>query len=378
MIRPCFLGAGLATSLGTGVAASLAGLHEAPTLPRTLERRVGGRTETIPYKLLREFPLDTPLRLDDAIGAVVEEALREARLSPAQQRAMVLCVGSSSFDISISEHLFQEELARGAEALPLRSSSLGNVAERVRARFGLRGEDFSFNTACTASANGLWYAARMIQSGDVDHALVLGVELQNDITALGFLGLGLLSRSTMRPFDARRDGIVLGEACAALVLGRGDPGVFHWRGGANLCDTASMVAAAADGSTIAAVMRETLADARLDPSAIAAVKAHGTASPSNDDAEAAGLVQTFDPLPPVCALKPFIGHTLGASGLAELILFYRAVEEGFLVSTPGIGESPGAGGVALNQREGPAAGGSFLLNSFGFGGNNTSLVIGRS
>lgn len=372
------MGAGLATSLGTGVVENVAGLHETPPPAQILERRVGGRTETIPYKLLRGSPLDARRRLDEAMDAVVEEALHEARLTPVERRKMALCVGSSSFDISVSEFLYREELQRGSDALPLRSSSLGNIAETVRARFGLRGEDFSFNTACSASANGLWYASRLIQSGQVDHALVLGVELLNDITALGLLGLGLLSRSTMRPFDSRRDGMVLGEACAALVLGRGDPGVFHWKGGANLCDTASMVAATTDGSTIAAVMRQTLADAGLDPDAIAAVKVHGTASPSNDDAEAAGLVRTFDPLPPLCALKPFIGHTLGASGLAELILFYRALEQGFLVSTPGIGEPLDVPGVALNQREQPVADGCFLLNSFGFGGNNTSLVIGRS
>lgn len=378
MMRPCFLGAGLATSLGTGVAPNLAGLHVTPGPAQTIERRVDGRTELIPYRLLSGFPLSEGRRLDGAIAAVVEEALREAGLSGSQQRRMALCVGSSSFDISVSEALYREELARGAGALPLRSSSFGNLAEAVRARFGFEGEDFSFNTACTASANALWYAARLVRNGDVDHALVLGVELQNDITALGFLGLGLLSRATMRPFDPRRDGIVLGEACAALVLGRGDPGGFHWQGGANLCDTSSMVAAAVDGSTVAAVIRQTLADAALAPSAIAAVKAHGTANPSNDDAEAAGLVQTFDPMPPVCALKPFIGHTLGASGLAELILFYRALEDGFLVATPEIGDAPGVGGVALNQRARPFANGSFLLNSFGFGGNNTSLVIGRS
>jgi 3-oxoacyl-[acyl-carrier-protein] synthase-1 len=291
---------------------------------------------------------------------------------------MALCVGSSSFDISTSERLYREELARGPGALPLRSSSIGNLAEAVRSRFGFNGEDFSFNTACTASANGLWYAARLVRAGEVDHALVLGVELINDITALGFLGLGLLSRSRMRPFDSRRDGIVLGEACAALVLGRGDRDVFHWKGGANLCDTSSMVAAATDGSTVAAVMQRALDDASLPPEAIAAVKAHGTASPSNDDAEAAGLVQAFDPVPPVCALKPFIGHTLGASGLAELILFCRALEEGFLVSTPGIGESSGVSGVRLNATEQSLTRGCFLLNSFGFGGNNTSLVVGRS
>jgi 3-oxoacyl-[acyl-carrier-protein] synthase-1 len=364
--------------MGTGIEANLAGLHERPRPPQVLERRVEGRTEAIHYKLLEGFPLGAgPERLHDVVGAVVADALREAGLGPSEQRRMALCVGSSSFDISVSENRYREELAAGGTALPLRSPSFANIAEAVRRRFGLYGEDYSFNTACTASANGLWYAARLIRSGAVDHALVLGVELVNDLTALGFLGLGLLSRSEMRPFDAGLDGLVLGEACSALVIGRGGPERFHWRGGANLCDTYSMVAANPDGSTIEAVIGEALADAGVDAEGITAVKAHGTANPANDLAEAAGLLRVFAALPPLCALKPFIGHTLGACGLTELILFYRGLERGFLVATPGIGAASEAFGVTLNQRERPMTRGFFMLNSFGFGGNNTSLVIGR-
>ena len=379
MIRPSFLGAGIATHLGTGVADNLAGLHKPPRPPDSIERRVDDRTETIAYKLLDGFPLTSgPARLDDVIDTVIAEALREAELTPSERRRMALCVGSSSFDISVSESLYRGELAAGGPALPLRSSSFANLAETVRRRFGFCGEDYSFNTACTASANGVWYAARLVATGAVDHALVLGVELVNDLTALGFLGLGLLSRTDMRPFDTNRDGLVLGEACSALVIGRGGPERFHWRGGANLCDTNSMVAANADGSTIAAVIGEALADAGVAASAIAALKAHGTANPANDDAEAEGMLRVFGTLPPICAIKPFIGHTLGACGLTELILFYRAIEQGFLIATPSIAVSSRAPGVTLNQTERPIARGHFMLNSFGFGGNNTSLVIARS
>ena len=379
MIRPCFLGSGIATHLGIGVAENLAGLREPPRPPQRFLRRVEDRIESIPYKPLHGFPMESAAaRLDDVIDTVVDEALREARLRPSEQARMALCVGSSSFDISVSESNYRKELAAGGDVLPLRSSSFGNLAEAVRKRYGLQGEDYTFNTACTASANGAWYAARLIQTGAIDHALVLGVELINDLTALGFFGLGLLSRTTMRPFDPGRDGLVLGEACSALVLGPGEPGRFHFRGGANLCDTHSIVAANTDGSTVAAVVEEALADAMLPASAVAAVKAHGTATPSNDEAEAAGLLRAFPTLPPICALKPFIGHTLGACGLTELILFYRAIEHGFLIATPGIGADPAALGVVLNQSERPLTGGHFMLNSFGFGGNNTSLVISRA
>ncbi len=378
MIRPCFLGSGIATHLGIGVAENLAALHERPQPPQRLLRRVEDRVLSIPYKPLRGFPLESvETRLDDVIDAVVEEALDEAGLRPPERRRMALFVGSTSFDISVSESLYRKELAAGGDSLPLRSSSFGNLAEAVRERFGLRGEDYTFNTACTASANGAWYAARLIQNRAIDHALVLGVELVNDLTALGFFGLGLLTRSTMRPFDLGRDGLVLGEACSALVLGPGDPERFHLRGGANLCDTHSMVAASIDGSSVAAVIEQALADATLPASAIAAVKAHGTATPSNDEAEAAGMMRAFATLPPICALKPFIGHTLGACGLTELVLFYRAIEHGFLVATPGIGADPSALGVALNQTERSMTEGHFMLNSFGFGGNNTALVISR-
>jgi len=378
MRRPVFLGAGIATHLGTGVAENVAGLHRPLRPPQYLERQLDDRVERIPYKPLCGFPEDDPgKRLVAVIETVIDEALREASLKAADRRRMALCVGSSSFDIRVSENRYREELARGSDVLPLRSSSFGNLAETVRQRFGFQGEDYTFNTACTASANGLGYAARLIQAGLVDRALVLGVELYNDLTALGFLGLGLLSRSEMKPFDADRDGLVLGEACSALVLGPGDADRFHWGGDANMCDTTSMVASAADGSTVAAVMEAALSDAKLDASGIAAVKAHGTASPSNDEAEAAGLARTFAVMPPVCALKPFIGHSLGACGLTELILFYRAIESGFLIATPGIGSDPGALGVGLNQSERAMTHGGFVLNSFGFGGNNTSVVISR-
>jgi 3-oxoacyl-(acyl-carrier-protein) synthase len=379
MIRPCFLGSGIATHLGTGIAEQLAAVRRPPGHPETVTRQVDGRAEAIPYKLLKGFPLETnDGRLTSVVDAVVEEALRGAALTAPQRRAMALYVGSSSFDISESESAYRRELANGSGALPLRSSSVANVADGVRRRFDLNGEDFTFNTACTASANGLSYAARMIRSGAIEHALVLGVELINDLTALGFLGLNLLSRSEMRPFDARRDGLVLGEACSAVVLGPGDPERFHVLGGASVCDTHSMVSAHADGSSIAAVMREALASARLAAGDIAAVKAHGTANPANDDAEAAGLRSVFAPLPPVCALKPHLGHTLGASGLTELVLCYRAVEDGFLPATPGIGADDPATGIRLNQTERPISRGCFMLNSFGFGGSNTSLVIARS
>jgi 3-oxoacyl-(acyl-carrier-protein) synthase len=223
-------------------------------------------------------------------------------------------------------------------------------------------------------------AVAHVEAGLLEHALVLGVEVYNDVTALGFQGLGLLGTSIMKPFDSSRGGLVLGEGVSAIVVGhdRGDRRApVFLRGSASLCDPYGISASAPDGSTIRQVMELALESANLSVHDIAAVKVHGTASLSNDEAESAGMLQLFERLPPVCAIKPFIGHTLGACGLNELILFYRALEAGFLIATPGIATTAEALGVQLNQRCDPMAPGNFMLNYFGFGGNNCSLIIGN-
>ncbi len=375
-----FLGAGLHCVLGRDVTACVDALRDAPAAPEVIENNLTGEPLSIPYKLLCDEPVHTPQeRLYRVAIRVAEQALSEAGLEAGARQRAGLFLGSSSFDICALEDAYHAELAAGDGALALRGSSIGQLAYELAGRLGMRGPDYSFNTACTASANALAAAVTQVAAGRLQHALVLGVELYNDVSALGFQGLGLLTGSVMKPFDGARDGLVLGEAVAALVIGRapaGSEGHFELRGSASISDTHSITASQPAGDTIARVMREALADAGLAPADIDAIKVHGTASLSNDEAEAAGMHQVFDELPPVCALKPYLGHTLGACGLAELVLFYRALQAGFLVGTPGISSSAGDLGVTLTQAPTPMRAGVFMLNYFGFGGNNTSLVIG--
>jgi 3-oxoacyl-[acyl-carrier-protein] synthase-1 len=383
-----FIGAGLHTALGRGAEQNLAALEAGLTAPPVAVAHYAGRTQSLPYRTLRgAAPTGSDAaselaRLDAVLDFTIGTALEQAGLTTAERARTGLFLGTSAFDIGVSEAEYREALLADATAIPLDrqpSASLGQFALRMRARHGLAGPDFSFNTACTASANALLHADAMVRSGRLAHAVVVGVETFNAITALGFQGLQLLSPDNMKPFDRTRNGLVLGEACAALVLGtrpRG-PGSFYLRGSANLCDTHSMSAANPDGSTVALVMRRALQSAGLEPRDIAALKTHGTASLLNDEAEAAGMRQVFDVLPPLCALKPWLGHTLGACGLNELLLFCAAAERGFLIGTPGIAADSDLG-VQLNQRAAPLPPGNFMLNYFGFGGNNTSLIVARA
>jgi len=146
-------------------------------------------------------------------------------------------------------------------------------------------------------------------------------------------------------------------------------------GGANLCDTHGISATNPDGTAIAAVIAQALRASDVAVDVIAALKTHGTASLSNDEGEAAGLRRVFERPPSLCALKPYIGHTFGACGIVELALFCGTVQRGVLPATPGICAGDSDLHVVLNQQRKPQAPGKFMLNFFGFGGSNTSLVV---
>ena len=379
-MRGCFFtGAALHTSVGSTLDSHLALLNAVPSRPVQITAEYAGKTQTLPYKPLADVALrGLDERLDAVLGKLIGDALAAAELSPAELRCTGLFLGSSSFDIGASEQQYRDALNDNAEALAMaRSSSIGHLAGQLCVRFGLRGPDYSFNTACTASANALVYADAMIRSGALDHALVLGVETYNSITALGFHGLQLLTPTAMHPFSPDRNGLVLGEGCSALVLSHRarKAGDFRLIGSGNLCDTHSMSAANPDGSTVAYVIEQALRRAGLQPSDISALKTHGTASLLNDEAEAAGMRRVFARMPPLTALKPHLGHTLGACGLNELLVFCAAAEGGFLIATPGVGIGDEKLGVSLIQQPLDLPRGHFMLNYFGFGGNNTSLIV---
>lgn len=376
-----FLGAGIHTSLGQGVARNVDALFAPLPAPGVTWVNIGAGQEPTPTLLLADAPLeDIEQRLWRVVEAVAVEAIDAAGLTEAERRETVLLIGTSSVDISVAEAIYQRELRDGLDAHPMTTNcSIGALAERLRRRFGLAGPDYTISTACTASANALIYGDALVRSGKAKFALVMGVEVFNIITALGFHGLGLLAPDGMKPFDKDRRGLVLGEGCSALVIGahRGDAR-FHLRGSANLCDIFGISTANPDGSTVAGVIRMALESAALAPADIDGIKSHGTASLLNDEAEAAGMRSVFSDLPRICALKPFIGHTFGACGLNELILFTALAERGYFPATPGVCAAPSDLDIRLDQKPEPLEPGVFLLNYFGFGGNNTSLVIANA
>lgn len=336
----------------------------------------------IPFLPVAGQPLyNNPQRMQNMTRQVLEQAIAAAGWGQAQLDDCAIFLGSTSFSLYDSEQLYKQIMRENrVSTTPLTITSYTMLPDFIRRHFAPRAQLFTFNTACTAAANALLYAGKMIRSGQIRHAIVVGLEFFNETTLLGFHSLGLISKSRqMQPFGAARDGLTLGEGCSAVLLSAEPPAsgpCWQLAGGATIGDNHSMTAANPDGSSIVGVMRQALDNCRLVPADIRAAKLHGTASLANDDVESLGMRLLFgDALPPACVLKPAIGHTLGSCGTNELVLLLGKLNQGVIPGLPrDYPLDPGLD-VNLSAADRPVAEGAFLLNYFGFGGNNTSLII---
>jgi 3-oxoacyl-[acyl-carrier-protein] synthase-1 len=192
----------------------------------------------------------------------------------------------------------------------------------------------------------------------------------------GFGALMLTSPSGQyRPFHPARDGLVLGEAYAAVLLSRepGDAPLARLLGGFSACDTSSLTTTREDGSHIHWVMQQALRSADCNAEQIDLVKLHGTATSANDEAERNGMRLLYgERMPALSLLKPWLGHTLGACGLSESLLLLKALQSGPL---PGVSYASEAMLPFSAEPQTLAADSLLLTNFFGFGGNNASLVL---
>ncbi len=339
---------------------------------------VGEERVTYPYYRLDDSPrLSYTAIVDDYLDRVVKNLLKKQGLEASDLENIGVFLGSSSIDYSLAWPIEQDVDPEFVTTWKRERVGGGHYAATLMERFGFEGPSLTYNTACTSSANALMDAAAMLEGGIIDYALVLGLELYSPTTLEGFVMMQLLSPEAIRPFDAARNGIVLGEAVSAVLLSRDDvaPSAWHYLGGKSNCETHSVTGANPNGEGIAQVMREALEDAGVSQEAITVVKAHGTASDLNDQAELGGMEQVFDTLPPYLSLKPYIGHTLGGCGSAELILMMESADAGFIPASVNFETLDSDFSTEPIRERMPFSTGTLMLNYFGFGGNNTSFVI---
>lgn len=310
---------------------------------------------------------DSPTqRYYQILEQVVKTAVQSAGLTSKQQSELTIFIGSTSMKISTDE----EKLTH-----------LGNrvIGEFVEEITGSTQGFYIFSTACTSSTNALSYAAKMLQHGKIKRALVIGIELFNHSTTTGFESLMLLSKSGIyRPFDERSDGVILGEACSAVILdGHAQTTAdCELLGSANVCENESETTSNPDGKAIYRCLQGAIDDAGLTLDDIDLIKAHGTGSENNNAAEATAITRLLgQKSKPVCALKPFVGHTLGASGINEMVLLMWCLSAGFIPRVGGFEKNtditfqPLQNTLPVNQTQ------TVLLNSIGFSGNNTAVLL---
>ena len=309
------------------------------------------------------------------------EAVRDAARRHGAERVGVF-IGTSTAGILQTELAYRRRES-GDGALPpdfdyRHTHNTFSVADYVRARLGLKGPCAAISTACSSSAKAFASAARLMDAGVIDAAVVGGVDTLCLTTLYGFNSLELLSAEPCRPYDAQRAGISIGEAAAFFLLERDAPGAkVALLGVGESSDAHHMSSPHPDGLGARRAMEAALDRAGLAPEAIDYLNLHGTGTQSNDSAEDRAVVALFGERVPVNSTKGMTGHTLGAAGAVEATIATLAIEEGLIPPSPGTRELDPQLRARYEKSARAAKIDRVLSNSFGFGGSNCSLVLGR-
>jgi 3-oxoacyl-[acyl-carrier-protein] synthase I len=263
-----------------------------------------------------------------------------------------------------------------------RTHNTYSLGRFVRAFLSLTGPALVISAACASTAKVFASAARMIKAGICDAAVVGGADTLCATTLFGFYALGVVAETPCRPFDITRCGISIGEAAGFVLVERasdraGSEGV-SLLGYGESADAFHMSSPHPDGIGARLAMERALSAASIAPTAIDYVNLHGTATPAGDAAEDRAVFDLFGATVPCSSTKGFTGHALGASGVIEAIITMLAIQHAFVPGSPHTA-TVDPDFCCRYMRDGATARiNRAISNSFGFGGANCSLVLGRS
>jgi 3-oxoacyl-[acyl-carrier-protein] synthase II len=407
-------GLGVVTSLGIGKAdnwqkltAGQSGIHAITRFATEgLKTRIGGTVDFVPVE-----PLNAPALSQRLAEIAAEEAIAEAGIGrrgnfpgplflavpPVEvewpQRAAVAKAAGANDAVT------SRDLLRGAESGRFHDSYerflFGSVADALAEKFGTRGSPISLSTACASGASAIQLGVEAIRRGEAEAALCIGTDGSiNNESLIRFSLLSALStandppQAAAKPFAKNRDGFVMAEGAAALVLeslesakARGARILGVLEGCGEMADSFHRTRSSPDGKPIIGCIRNAIADAGLGPDDIDYVNPHGTGTPENDKMECLGVAAVFGERAksvPISSNKSIIGHTLSAAGAVEAVFTMLTLEHQRLPPTINYQVPDPAlpfdvvPNVARDAKVRHA-----LSNSFGFGGQNVSLVIGR-
>jgi 3-oxoacyl-[acyl-carrier-protein] synthase II len=403
-------GIGIVTSLGWGTEANWAALTAGRSGIRRITRFPNDHLKTTiagTVDLPDEAPggecIPSPIRVERMAVSVIEEALAQARLGAKGAFPGPLFVGMPPVELEWPQRFALARrandgggyagivaAAHGQQDI-YETIMFGGIGEHLAARFGTTGAPISLTTACATGASAIQLGVEAIQRGESDAAIAVGADGSVQPEALiRFSLLSALStrneepERAARPFDRTRDGFVMAEGAAALVLeslesarARGAAVIGLVRGCGERADNFHRTRSNPDGKAIIGAIRNALADAGLEPGEIDYVNAHGTGTPENDKMENFGMRAVFgDAPPPISSNKSMIGHTLSAAGAVEAAFSLLTIRDQTLPPTINHREPDPA--IQLDVVPNEARGArvrNVLSNSFGFGGQNVCLVL---
>ncbi|MBB5886898.1 beta-ketoacyl-ACP synthase [Xanthomonas sp. LMG 8992] len=386
-------------ALGSGLQAQAAALREGRSGlrrndfgPQPLECWIG-RVDALETAALPDALAAWECRNNRLAWLALQQDGMAAAVAAAAQRhgaeRVAVVMGTSTSSIGASEEAYTR-LEHDADG-PRMPADLDrpivhtphSLGDFVRAATGLRGPCITVATACSSSAKVFAQAARLIAAGVVDAALVGGVDTLCGSVLFGFNSLQVVSPEPCRPFDVRRVGLSLGEAGGYALLERTDavdapPAQALLCGYGESSDAHHMSAPHPQGLGAGLAMRGALQRAGVDPAEVGYLNLHGTATPANDSVEAAAVAALFPPTLHASSTKAWTGHTLGAAGIVESVFALLALRDGLLPGTLNSELPDPACGPQIRFATAHAQVRYAMNNSFGFGGNNCSLLFGRA
>ena len=329
------------------------------------------RTALMGTIAVRQALMDSGISVDDIL----------ARKKKGESLRIALVSGTTVGGMDITELCF-DHIEEDDNVSFLQHHDCGSCTNTMADYFGIFTEVTTLSTACSSAANAIMFGARLLKDHQADIVIAGGTESLSRFHLNGFNSLMILDHERCRPFDATRAGLNLGEGAAFVVLEsdetaneRGVKPHAYLTGYGNACDAFHQTASSEDGEGAYLAMKEALDMAHLSPKDIQYVNAHGTGTPNNDQSESVSLRRIFgDKLPLISSTKSFTGHTTSASGSIEAVICILAMQNHFVPANlgwahqmeKGITPTLGEQGVTLEN---------VLCNSFGFGGNDSSLLF---
>jgi 3-oxoacyl-[acyl-carrier-protein] synthase II len=406
-------GMGIVTSLGQGkdatwaaLTAGRSGVHHITRFPTEgLRTRIAGTVDFVEAEPFCAPALSERLAMLAAEEAVAQSgagrphdfpgalfiAVPPVEMEWPQRRALAEAV-SSEGDVTYATLLAAASTGRFKPWHDL--FLFGTVADRVADRFGTKGSPISLSTACSSGATAIQLGVEAIRRGEAEAALCIGTDGSvNPESLIRFSLLSALSthndhpEGAARPFAKNRDGFVMGEGAAALVLesaeaarARGARILGYVLGCGERGDGFHRTRSSPDGAPIVAAIRAALDDAGITPDDIDYVNAHGTGTPENDKMESMGCMAVMGERMrqvPISSNKSMLGHTLTAAGAVEAVVSLLTIEHGRIPPTINYAVPDPAIPLDVVPNAARDAGVARVLsNSFGFGGQNTCLVLG--